>query len=343
MCGGGFSQTYDQDSRHPYDLFFVEKMPLTIDPTYAAIMAAMLGPGPPPPKLPVGDVISRRAMFSAFFQTFGAMIPSSPDVSTESFETLASDGHKLNMRWYKKSESNPGSAVLYAHGGGMICLSLDDYDAYLRTYVQHTGVSFLAVEYRLAPEVQSPTLVTDMYAGLQYLVANAAKLGIDTNRIGIMGDSAGGGIVASLAHHIKAQNGPRVSKQILIYPMLDDRTTIQDPFIEPFAVWSTDDNKTGWGAVLGSRAGGVDVTPCEAAGRASVEELQLLPAAYIDVGQLDIFRDECLRYAQRLGEAGVDCELHMLPHMPHAFEGVCPDSSFSQMVMASRMRAITSI
>ena len=155
------------------------------------------------------------------------------------------DGHKLLARWYTSTtHPSPGSAVLYSHGGGHIALSLDIYDQIIKNYVSNTGVPILAVDYRLAPEVQAPVPVQDCYAGLQYLHANASSLDIDPKRIAIMGDSGGGGISASLAHYAKQKGGPEIAKQILIYPMLDDRNT--DPVVHeaiaPFLSWSVDDN-----------------------------------------------------------------------------------------------------
>jgi alpha/beta hydrolase fold len=98
------------------------------------------------------------------------------------------------------------------------------------------------------------------------------------------------------------RNGPAIAKQILVMPMLDDRTVTPDPQLAPFVLWSWDDNCTGWHALLGDAAGGPD-TPVSAA-PARVADPAGLPPAYIEVGQLDIFRDEDLTYALRLGQAG---------------------------------------
>jgi len=67
-----------------------------------------------------------------------------------------------------------------------------------------------------------------------------------------MGDSAGGGLAAGIAILSRDRKGPAVARQLLIYPMLDDRTTTPDPYIAPFAGWSYDDNATGWNALLGT-------------------------------------------------------------------------------------------
>nr|POE88398.1 carboxylesterase nlhh [Quercus suber] len=282
------------------DFFF--NMPFALDPDVAVAVGKLFGPNGPPPKPAVGDVAGRRAGVAGFFALLDQLQPTPvTNVETKDFHTSAPDGHQILLRWFTKADSPaPGSAILYAHGGGMISLQLENYDKALKRYVAMTGVPFLAVEYRLAPEVQAPIPVTDTYAGLQYLVAHAAELGVDPSRIGIMGDSAGGGIAASLAHYAKSKGGPALKKQILIYPMLDDRNVVPDPQLEPFLVWTVDDNKTGWGALLGDRVGGPNVPPTDAAGRMTVEDAVGLPPAYIDVGELDLFRDEGLEYARKV-------------------------------------------
>ena len=299
-----------------------------------------MGPNPPPPP-PVGDVNGRRAMLDVFFSMLVAQGTTIDDVTFQDFTTKATDGHEVICRWYTKTAHPlPGSAILYVHGGGMIALQIKNYDEVVKRYVSRTGVPFLLVEYRLAPEVQAPVPVTDVYAGLQYLVSHSAELGVDVNRIGIMGDSAGGGITASLAHYIKLKGGPAVKKQILIYPMLDDRVTTADESIAPYCTWTAEDNQTGWGALLGDKVGKDSVDPIEAAGRASVKDCKGLPPAYVDVGELDLFRDEDIEYVQTLGRAGVECEFHLVPGVPHAFEGFAPEAEVSRAIYESRFRVI---
>src|SRR5215204_5252760 len=99
-----------------------------------------------------------------------------------------------------------------------------------------------------------------------------------------------------------------------------------DPEIVPFAGWSYDDNATGWGALLGNAAGGPEVSAYAAPARAT--DLSGLPASYIEVGQLDIFRDEDLEYARRLSLAGV----------PHEFDAIAFDSDVAQRARAGLIR-----
>lgn len=180
--------------------------------------------------------------------------------------------------------------MLYAHGGGMILSNVEIYDGPVARHVSATGVPFPSVEYRYAPEHPAPTPVTDCHAGLRYLAEHAQELGVDPARIAIMGDSGGRGVAASLAIYARDQGGPAIAKQLLIYPMLDDRTVTPDAALVPTATWSYDDNVTGWSALLGNGAGGPDVSPYVAAAR--LEDFTGLAPAFLEVSEL-VCREGC--------------------------------------------------
>jgi acetyl esterase/lipase len=292
----------------------------------------------------IGDIETRRKNNDVSFAALSNALPDITEVESQDFHTTSSDGHEILCRWYtrKGSSLSKSSAVCYLHGGGMISISADAYGFIVRKYVQQTGVPFLVVDYRLAPEVQAPRLVEDCYAGLQYLVSHADELGVDPQRIAVMGDSGGGALAAALTHFIKAKGGPELAKQILIYPMLDDRTKDTDPHIETFVSWHGEDNQTAWQAVLGDKYLADNLSPVDAPGRMMVEDASGLPPAYIDVGELDLFRNECQVYAQKLGLAGVSCEFHLFPSVMHGYDIFAPDTEVTRRTMAERYRAITS-
>jgi len=180
----------------------------------------------------------------------------------------------------------------------MIVGSVAIFDGPVSRYVARTGVSMLSLEYRLAPEHPHPTPVEDAYAGLVWLTGHAAELGIDPGRIAVMGDSAGGGLAAGVAILSRDRKGPAVARQLLIYPMLDDRTTTPDPYIAPLAGWSYDDNATGWERPAWVRTRAPRDRPVRRAGTTCGRGR---PAARVHRGgQLDIFRDEDIRYALTL-------------------------------------------
>ena len=250
-----------------------------------------------------------------------------------------SDGTPVELRWYTKHGSHPGSAVLYLHGGGMICGSLDIYDSVLRNSVSKSGVPMLTVEYRLAPEHPHPAPVEDCFAALQWLAEHTDELGVDRERLAVYGDSAGGGLAAGVALMAR-DRGIDLARQILIYPMIDDRTPVDERLV-PFLMWTYDDNETGWRALLGDAYRTEAVSPYAAPSRAT--DLSGLAPAYIEVGELDAFRDENIDYARRLALSGVSVELHVHPGVPHAFEALAPQTSVARRSASDRLRALTGV
>ncbi len=188
-------------------------------------------------------------------------------VSTADHEVVRDDGARVALRWYVPDGTDRTSAVVYLHGGGMICGSVDLYEPLVAAYVGASGVRMLAVDYRVAPEHPHPTPVEDCFAGLGWLHEHAAELGIDPDRIAVMGDSGGGGLAAGVALLARDRATP-LAHQILVYPMLDDRNTTPDPELVPFAAWTYESNRIGWTALLGASTGGDDVPSYAAPARA---------------------------------------------------------------------------
>ncbi|EIV91528.1 alpha/beta hydrolase [Frankia sp. QA3] len=333
-------------------------MTLELDPQIAEALgpfvAGLADVAPPP----VGDVDSRRVVMNAMLANVDRLQPLADDVRITDYELATADGARLLLRWYRISDSDsdsdtdtdtdyvtdyvtPGPAVLYLHGGGMILGSVSINDGAVSRLVSRSGVPFLAVDYRLAPEHPFPTPVEDAYAGLQWLHEHAAELDVDPARIAVMGDSAGGGLAAAVSILARDRGGPAIARQLLIFPMLDDRTTDPDAHIAPYAAWTYEDNITGWQAFLGARAGGADVPALAAPAR--LEDATGLPPAYLEVGQLDIFRDEDLTYALLLGRGGVPVELHLTPGAPHEYDAIAYQSDAAHRAIADRVRVIRSL
>jgi acetyl esterase/lipase len=316
-------------------------MAFTLDPEVAtalAPMSAAMADTVPPS---VGDVESRRPLIEAVMAQTAEAQPMPTDVKVIDFYAPLPEGSELLLRWYAKDGATAGPASLYLHGGGMIAGSVTLYDGPISRYVSNSGVSMLSVDYRLAPEHPYPTPVEDCYTGLKWLAEHAGELGVDPARIAVMGDSAGGGLAAGVALLARDRGGPALARQILIFAMLDDRNSIPDPEIAPFAVWSYDDNVTAWRALLGEAVGGPNVSPYAAPARAT--DLSGLPPCYLEVGQLDIFRDEDLAYAEHLSRDGVTVEFHLRPGVPHEFETVAFDTDIARRSVADRIRVLRTI
>ncbi len=312
----------------------------TLDPEIAAALAAFGMASTGMEVLAPGDIEGLRRITDASMAPVFATLPDAPGVTATPHETTAPDGGSVPMIWYAPEGGGPGSAILYVHGGGMVAGSAALYDRLLRHYVAITGVPFLSVDYRLAPEHSAVGLGRDALTGLHWLVGEAAALGVDPARIAIMGDSGGGGVAAAGA--ILARDaGVALAKQILIYPMIDDRNTVPDPLLASTALWSYDANTTAWDAILGEARGSNHASPYLAPSR--LADFAGLAPAYIEVGELDIFRDESLVYAQKLLAAGVSCEFHLHPGAPHGHDWANMAANISGRVIADRVRVIRAV
>jgi acetyl esterase/lipase len=319
-------------------------MPLGIDAQVLAELGPLLEAVGEAEAPPIGDVETRRVNGHRMFDYVATTWQPVAGVEVDRHTLTTGDGATLDRAWYHTSGGQPGSAVLYLHGGGMI-FGLEHlgrvYDLVVRDYVTTSDVPMLMVDYRIAPEHPHPTPVEDCYAALRWLADNAATLGVDPARIAVMGDSAGGGLAAGVCLLARDRGGPPIAQQLLIYPMLDDRAHTPDPQLMPFLTWTYDDNVTGWAALLGERAGTDAVPPYAAPARAT--DLAGLPETYIDVGDLDIFRDEDIAYARRLSDVGVPTELHLHPGCPHAFEALARGADVSQRAIADRLRRLRTL
>jgi acetyl esterase/lipase len=245
------------------------------------------------------------------------------------------------MRIYRPAAaSNPVPALFWMHGGGMMIGSMDMDEALLVRAVDRFGFAVVSVEYRLAPEHPDPAPVEDCYAGLVWTEAHAPAYGIDPTRIAVGGASAGGGLAAGIALLARDRGGPRLVFQLLLEPMLDDRSaTFSSTQYDGTTVWDRNDNAHGWTSLLGNQVGGEGVSPYAAPARA--DDLAGLPPALVDVGEVETFRDECIDYARRLLGAGVPTELHVYPGAFHGFDLIAPDSRIGRLAWGLRWAALT--
>jgi len=230
----------------------------------------------------------------------------------------------------RTGHSQPGPAIYHTHGGGMILGDRYAGIEPLLNWVEKYDAVAVTVEYRLAPEFPDPFPVEDCYAGLVWTAENAARLGIDAERLLIYGASAGGGLAAGVSLLSRDRKGPALIGQGLIYPMLDDRDlTISTQQIDGVGVWDRGSNITGWNGLLGERRGGDDVSIYAAPSRAT--DLSGLPPAFITCGSAEVFRDEDVAYASAIWAAGGQAELHVWPGGFHGSDMLAPHVRISQL------------
>ncbi len=115
----------------------------------------------------------------------------------------------------------PHPALVYYHGGGWVIGDLYTHDGLCRSLTNAARCLVVSVDYRRAPESKYPVAAEDSYAALCWVVANAARLGLDPRRVAVGGDSAGGNLATVAALMARARGGPALVHQVLIYPVTD--------------------------------------------------------------------------------------------------------------------------
>lgn len=255
-----------------------------------------------------------------------------PDTAVDGVEMEIRDSEP-RLRIYRPVEARSSAALFWIHGGGMVIGAAAQDDHLCASTARELGIVVVSAEYRLAPEHPFPAPFDDCYAGWVWLQEQAEALGVDPNRIAIGGQSAGGGLAASLVQRLHDEGGVEPVAQWLLSPMLDDRTAARrDLDAVRHRVWSNAKNAFGWRAFLDAEPGSDEVPPYAVAARRA--DLTGLPPAWIGVGDIDLFLDEDCEYARRLQESGVSATLHVVPGAPHGFEAWAPKALISQAYVA---------
>ena len=228
-------------------------------------------------------------------------------------------------------------ALLYIHGGGFVAGNILSEQDNAATLASTLDIVVVSVEYRLAPEHPFPAGLHDAFAALQWLCQQAHELGVDPARVGVYGQSAGGGLAAALALFSRDHGGPPLCFQFLAIPELDDRLETQSmrTFVDT-PQWNRPSAELSWGYYLGSVATG-DVSPYAAPARA--QDLRDLPSAYVSTMEFDPLRDEGILYALALLGAGVSVELHSYPGTFHG-SSMVTTAGISQRIANEQMHVL---
>ncbi|KAL3492164.1 alpha/beta hydrolase fold-domain-containing protein [Aspergillus germanicus] len=327
-------------------------MPLSLHSEIAATYGPVLEGLAAAPKTAPHDLAGVRNILDAMINGVANSIPADPDIQLTTYEAPSYDGHIVKITRLAMTEEaaatdtippSPGPAVLYAHGGGFIHGDVATWTRFVQRYVRELNIPFFAVEYRLAPEHPFPAATEDLYAALQWLQSHADELGVDPARIATMGHSAGSSIAAALGIMARDRGvEPPIAKQILLYPALDDRNTAARPAIDPLTFWPSHWSIVAWNAYLGAdNVGKDDVSPYVAPAR--LDDFQGLPKTYLDVGVLDILRDECISFAAGIAKEDIEVEVHVYPGMPHGFDLTTERYETLDRAVANRVAALKGV
>ena len=244
------------------------------------------------------------------------------------------------VRLYRPPGASSGAGLLWIHGGGMLTGSVAIDDKLCARYARDLKLAVVSVQYRLAPEHPYPAALDDCVDAWHWFLEHASSLEVDPQRIVISGQSAGGGLAATLAQKLHDHGGIQPAGVALLCPMLDDRPAARRELDEKaHFVWNNRNNRAGWSAYLSQPPGSPSTPPYAVAARR--RDLRGLPPTWLAVSDIDLLFDEGLGYHERLLACGVDSELHVIARAPHGFEALLPSSRLAQELFRGNHRFLT--
>jgi acetyl esterase/lipase len=285
----------------------------------------------------IKDIRERRQKLEEQQQKWAKDQPPNENVVTEDREIPGPENAPpVGVRIYRpKAASGVLPGIFFIHGGGMIMGSVEGENLKATELCESIQAVVVSVEYRLAPEHPHPAPVQDCYAALKWMAQNADELAFDVDRLAVVGGSAGGGLTIATTMMARDKGFPRICFQMPLYPMIDDRNETPSSYeIMDVGIWDREGNVEAWQWYLGGKPADDYAAPARA------ENLAGLPPTFIDVGELDLFRDEDIQFAARLIQAGVPTELHVYPGAYHASEVFAPEAALSQSILARRTEAL---
>lgn len=284
-----------------------------LDPAYTHFLEKT------PSEWTLGGLVAIRTQVSANFK------PPLLARCEQRWTTDAPNAPEVRLCIYRpdqKTEDQALPAILYLHGGGFVLGCPEMADDYLADLANEMKAVIVAVDYRLAPEHPFPAPLEDCYAALNWLFGESRSLGVDAQRVVIMGHSAGGGLAAALALLVRERAEHSVVGLVLVYPMLDHRTgSTNAPTDNPTTGtlnWGREANQFCWQCMQGSYT--FDDEHAFLFSAALASDLRGLPRSFICVGALDLFLEEDVDFALKLSRSGVPVELHVYPGVPHMFD-----------------------
>ena len=245
----------------------------------------------------------------------------------------------LPVRVYTPDGSGRFPGVVYFHGGGWVVCDLDTHDNVCRAIARLAGAVVVAVDYRLAPEHKFPAAVVDCYAATRWVAANADRLQIDSRRIVVAGDSAGGNLSAVMCLKCRDEGGPALALQALVYPVTNLASFDTGSYQEFADGYFLTRSEMEWfrAHYLSQQedGGSPEASPLLA------PDLRGLPPALVITAECDPLRDEGEAYARRLAEAGVpatSCRYAGMIHPFFSWPGVLPQGRKAIEQVAAAVR-----
>ena len=193
-------------------------MPIALDPSANFVLEAFKAANRP--KLETLSAQEARAASKLGREAVSPSRPNSRRSRTSPCRRRTDRSRSASTR-RRRWRRTPAPALIFYHGGGWVICDLDSHDVVCRQMADQAGFKVFSIDYRLAPEHKFPAAAVDCIAATRWVVDNAAKFNIDTNRIFVGGDSAGGNLTAVVTIDARDNGGPKLAGQVLVYPATD--------------------------------------------------------------------------------------------------------------------------
>ena len=297
---------------------------MPLDPAAKAILEPIAA-------LPLDFATIQPDVLRAAFTSIGPEAPAQ-DITRVENRTIPGPAGDLAVRIYTPEGKGPHPGLVFFHGGGFVICSLDTHDGACRALANGAGCVVVSVDYRLAPEAKFPAAPEDCYAAIRWVADHGHEIGIDTSRIAVAGDSAGGNLAAVVSLMARERGGPQLRHQLLIYPVTN--FAFDTPSYEENAegyLLTRDMMKWFWQHYLERPGDGATymASPLRA------DDLSKLPPATILTAEYDPLRDEGEAYAERLTQAGIATDLTRYDGVFHGFFQMPLDAGAAAVAKAS--------
>lgn len=286
----------------------------------------------------IPDIVERRAFVAGLLAQMTAGLPPNENVVFEDHVAPGPAGAPdVPVRVYRPVQASGIAlpAIFFIHGGGMVIGDLEGEHLTAMMMCEAVNAVVISTGYRKAPEHPHPAQMEDCYAALLWAAANSGTLEFDLGRLAIFGGSAGGNLAIATSMLARDRGGPALCFLMAPYPMIDDRNeTPSSHEILDIGIWDRAGNIEAWEWFLGGKPADGYAAPARAT------DLAGLPPAFVDVGDMDLFRDEDIAFVARLLQAGVPTEFHVYPGAYHASEVFAPQAELSQRIVGNRIAAL---
>ena len=240
------------------------------------------------------------------------------NLKVDKFHVTADDGYEIPVAVFTPRTCAPGRpCLLFLHGGGFVYNTCPHHFSLIRNLAQRLNMKVFLVDYRLAPKYLFPTAHDDCFTVYRYLLENSEELGINKEKIALIGDSAGGNLCASLSHYARDEKLQMPCCQVLLYPFFGRykdcesmqtftdtpmcNSKLSDQFNEAYFPFETHERLTCFSPIEDS-------------------DFTRLPPTYIETAEYDCLKDTGKHYGELLKKAGTETVYTEIPAAMHGYD-----------------------